>query len=121
VITPAIQLFAYADPATRVLDQLPQAEKLIAALRSCRRNFVELDFSGVGGVSPAFSDQFFRLAEDELAEIWLEPRNYEASCNRLVKRLLSRLERQREQAWINGCAAFATGWDAKAKGAVGGG
>lgn len=121
MIPPAIQLLVYADPVTGVLDQPPQAEKLVAALRACRRNFVELDFSLVGGISPAFSDQFFRLAEGELAEIWLTPRNYDASCNRLVKRLLSRLERQREQAWINGCEAFAKGLDAQAKGAVGGG
>jgi len=116
LLAPRIPLLAYANPATAVLDQTDQAENLVAALRACQRGFVELDFSGVEGVSIAFNEQFFRLAEDGLAEIWLTPRHYNASCNRLVKRLLSRLQQQREQAWRVACQRFCAGGNPPADG-----
>jgi hypothetical protein len=91
------------------LEDTTEAEELIAALRACQSNYVEMDFSGLQGVGTKFIDQFIRLAEVGLAETWLTPRNYGPSCNCLVNRLLTRLKRQREQAWINGCEAFAAG------------
>ena len=108
-IAPAIKLLAYANPATGSLEQTAHAEELVKAIHACQNNFIELDFSGVEGVSTEFRDQFLRLAGSELGETWLTPRNYGPSCNRLVKCLLSRLKRQREGAWINGCEAFTTG------------
>jgi len=109
MVTPSIRLLAYASPATATLDQACQAERLVAALAAFQCDFVELNFAGVDGVSTEFSELFVLLAEEKLAETWLTPHNYEISCNRLVKRLLSRLRRQREQAWAEGCERFSTG------------
>lgn len=109
MIAPVIQLLAYADPVTGILEQAIQVRRLIAAIQDCQHNFIELDFLGVEEVSVEFTDEFFRLAESELAEIWITPRNYGSACNRIIKRLLCRLKQQREQAWLNGCERLIKG------------
>ena len=104
---PSIQLLAYANQSCGELEQAPQAQILVAVLHGCQRNYIELDFSGVFSVSKAFCDEFFRLAKRELAETWLMPKNYHR--NPMVDWLLSRLKRQREEAWVKGCERFTTG------------
>lgn len=109
VLNPVVQVFAYANPATAILEQAAQAAELITALHTFQSNFIELDFSGVKGVSRQFSDRFAGLAGAELVGVWLTPRHYHASCERLVKPLLARLQRQRERAWAEGCDKFMAG------------
>ena len=110
MLIPSIRLLAYASPATAALDEARQADTLARALLACQRNFIELDFSGLDGASLEFTELFFRHAEAELADVWLAPRNYDFSCARLVRPLLSRLQQQREQAWAAGCeTSMATG------------
>jgi hypothetical protein len=109
VLDPAIQIFAYAHPATAILEQAIQAAYLIAALQTFQSNFIELDFTGVEGVSREFTDRFICLAETELPDAWLTPRHYHANCERLIKLLLTRLQLQRERAWADGCDRFMTG------------
>jgi len=107
LITPTIHLINSADPGTGGLEEAAQAEQLIAAIRVCQRNFIDLDFSGVERVGPEFLDHFARLADARLTDVWLTPRHYEPACNRIVMYLLSRLKRQREQAWSEACETFA--------------
>jgi hypothetical protein len=109
MLAPSVLLLAYANPEG-VLERADQADSLAAALRDCRRNFIELDFSGVAGVSRAFGERFCRLADTGLADVWLVPRNYGESCGYLIRHLQGRLQAQREQAWADACELLCTGF-----------
>ena len=104
--SPSLKLIAYADPLTGTLEQTNQAANVINTLNEISQVWIELNFSDVTGVSMAFSDEFFRLAEVELAETWLMPRNYQPSCIAFVNQLLGRIKQQREEAWIKGCEKY---------------
>jgi hypothetical protein len=107
--TKPVPLVQFADPLTGALETACRAGAIVTVLCLTRRRWIELDFTGVTRVSTAFSDEFMELVERELPETWLEPRHYGPLCGYLVTRLLSRLKRLREEAWIMGCERFMIG------------
>jgi hypothetical protein len=76
-----------------------QAQSIIQAIIACAQCWVGLEFSGITELSWEFASEFMYLAEMELPEVWLVPRNYNHSADKLVGALLSRIKRLREQAW----------------------
>ncbi|QJD31431.1 hypothetical protein GNH96_12315 [Methylococcus geothermalis] len=72
---------------------------MIASLRRKPGNWMELDFSGVDGASPAFIEELFGFIEREMSDIWLVPTHYNESIRPLLNRHLSLLQHRRDQAW----------------------
>jgi len=115
MIPPIIPLRDFADPASLSLETREQARCVIRAIECHSRRWVELDFSGITSVNWEFAMKFIRLAQLEMPETWLVPKHYERNCAKLIHPLVSRLERLREEAWINGCELFSTGIDPQRK------
>jgi hypothetical protein len=103
---PILFLRDYADFDGRILNTKKQAEHVKRAVSAYSRRWVKLDFSGITELSWEFASDFMRLAETELPEVWLVPRNYNRSAEKLVGSLLSRLKRLREQAWRDSYELF---------------
>ncbi len=76
-----------------------QARTIIRAIIACAHCWVGLEFSGITELSWEFASEFMSLAEMELPEVFLVPRNYNHLADKLVGGLLNRLNRLREQAW----------------------
>ncbi len=89
----------YADFDGRLLNTKTQAVHVKGAVSAFSKRWVTLDFSGITELSWEFASEFIHLAETELPEVWLVPRNYNRSAEKLVGSLLIRLKRFRERAW----------------------
>lgn len=103
---PILFLRDYADFDVRILNTKTQAVHVKRAVSDYSRRWVTLDFSGITELSLEFVSEFMHLAETELPEVWLVPRNYNRSAENLVGSLLSRLKRLREQAWKDSYELF---------------
>jgi hypothetical protein len=91
----------YADPESLSLNTKQQAQSVIFAIKRQARNWIDLDFSGITGVSWEFALDFLRIAQIEFPEKWLVPRHCGQGSEKLIGDLVSRLKRQRERAWLN--------------------
>lgn len=96
----------FADPGLPTLETAEQAQRLIDALASHRCRWIELNCAGVLGASQTFRDEFARLAEARLSDVWLMPRHCGRALQPLAVSLAARLKRQREQAWRESCETY---------------
>jgi hypothetical protein len=103
MVPPTVPLRDFAGSEPGGLRTKAQAEAVIRAIQSHPRRHIALDFSGITRVSWEFTQEFMRLAQDELPETWLTPRHYDQNSVMLIAPLISRLARMREEAWIKGC------------------
>lgn len=103
---PILFLRDYADSDGRILNTKSQTVDVKGAVSAYSRRWVTLDFSDITELSWEFASEFMRLAETELPEVWLVPRNYDRSAEKLVGSLSSRLKRLREQAWRDSYELF---------------
>ncbi len=95
-----LRYFADKDSEGCRLNTKAQAESVIQAIKASESRWVDLDFSGITELNWEFALEFSHLAETVLPEgIWLVPRNYNYSANKLIGSLISRLKILREQAW----------------------
>jgi hypothetical protein len=109
MVPQSILLRDFATPHTRSLETIAQARRVIDTIKPHPRRWVELDFSGIAGVSWEFTVEFIRLAQAELPEVWLTPKRYDHRGRKLVALLISRLKLLREEEWSKGCERFSTG------------
>jgi hypothetical protein len=109
MVPQTVLLRGFVDPHNRSLETIAQARRVIDAIEPHSRRWVELDFSGVAGVSWEFTVEFIQLAQAELPEVWLTPKRYDHRARKLVALLVSRLKLLREEEWIKGCERFSTG------------
>ncbi|NJD05432.1 MAG: hypothetical protein FIA97_02910 [Methylococcaceae bacterium] len=98
-----ISLREFADPASLRLETTAQARRAVAAVNNDPRRWVELDFSGIAGASPEFTEELFRLADAADFDIWLVPVHYDIPATTLVIALKDRLQRQRDREWDRAC------------------
>ncbi|QSA95836.1 hypothetical protein [Methylococcus sp. EFPC2] len=111
MIPQCIKLREFADPRSASLDDAQLAVRIVQALEPESQCWVELDFSGVCGVSETFARAFLRRLESKLPGLWLVPTHYGPHANELVVPLIERLERLRQKVWLAGCERFSTGFD----------
>ncbi len=115
MFAPALAMGDFADATSKRLQNEGQARQAARALEARRRRGIDLDFSGVFGVSWEFAQAFLRDVEQNFPTIWLVPKNYEQHCSNVTRPLKRRLKRLREQEWIDGCERYSTGIDPHAK------
>ncbi|WP_052808389.1 hypothetical protein [Methyloterricola oryzae] len=115
MFAPVLAMVDFADATSKRLQIERQARQAACALEARRRRWINLDFSGVSGVSWEFAQAFLRDVEQNLPTIWLVPKNYDQHCANLTRPLKTRLRRLREQEWIDGCERYSTGIDPRIK------
>jgi hypothetical protein len=108
VIPFRLPLQDFADPASHCLETREQAGRAVAAIAAIAigndpRRWVELDFSGIAGISPEFAEEFLRLADAAGTDIWLVPSHYGSPSTALIIALKDRLQRLRDKEWDRAC------------------